>query len=92
MKKQNNHIENYSVAGKKFKRLTIEELKTFKGFENYTDEQAEQTIETLVNLSLIFFDLFQKHLEQEENAMSKTVIKNLEPNKKNNNDETRIAA
>ena len=92
MKQQNNHIENYSVAGKKFKRLTIEELKTFKGFENYSDEQAEQTIQTLVNLSLIFFDLFQKEIKQEENEASKTVIKKLEPNKKDNNDKTRIAA
>ena len=75
MKQQNNHIGNYSVAGKKFKRLTIEELKTFKGFENYSDEQAEQTIQTLVNLSLIFFDLFKKQMEKEEDAMNKCVIK-----------------
>ena len=41
---------------KAFKRLTPDELRTFPGFENYSDEQAADTIESLVNLSLFFFD------------------------------------
>jgi hypothetical protein len=29
------------------KRLSVAELKNCKGFENYTDEQAEETIKSL---------------------------------------------
>lgn len=91
MRQESEHINDIPI-GKKFRRLTVDELRTYKGFENYSDEQAEQTIQTLVNLSLIFFEAFKKKMEQEEKALSETVIKKLEPNKKDNNDETRIAA
>lgn len=44
------------------KRLSIEELKAFPGFENYTDEMAEETIKTLETLSVLFYELYQKSL------------------------------
>lgn len=48
------------------KRLTIEELRAFPGFENYTDEMAEETIKTLEKLSILFYDLHQKAILEKE--------------------------
>jgi len=50
---------------RKRKRLTIEQLRNCKGFENYSDEQAEQTIVTLEKLSILFYELYMK--EQQNN-------------------------
>lgn len=36
------------------KRLSIDELKSHPGLENYTDEMAEQTIASLEALSILF--------------------------------------
>lgn len=57
------------------KRLTPDELRGFPGFENYTDEQAEETIQTLVNLSLIYFDLFKRHVVEEEERLRNSADK-----------------
>ena len=46
----------------KRKRLTTDELKKHKGFENYTDEQAEETIFTLEKLSVLFYELYMKSI------------------------------
>jgi hypothetical protein len=48
------------------KRLSIEELKSFPGFENYTDEMANETITTLERLSVLFYELHQKSLSKKE--------------------------
>jgi hypothetical protein len=48
------------------KRLTIEELRSFPGFENYTDEMAKDTIATLEKLSILFYELHQKSLSKNE--------------------------
>jgi hypothetical protein len=48
---------------KEHKRLTIAELRNFKGFEGYTDEQAEEAINTLEKLSLLFYKLHMKNKE-----------------------------
>jgi hypothetical protein len=50
---------------RKRKRLTIEQLRNCKGFENYSDEQAEKTIVTLEKLSILFYELYMK--EQQNN-------------------------
>ena len=50
---------------RKRKRLTIDELRNCKGFENYSDEQAEKTIVTLEKLSILFYELYMK--EQQNN-------------------------
>jgi len=42
------------------KRLSIAELRNCKGFEKYTDEQAEETITTLEKLSILFYELYMK--------------------------------
>jgi hypothetical protein len=61
---------------KEFKRLTPDELRSFPGFENYTNEMAMETIQTLVNLSLIYFELFQKHISEEEEKLKSSPNKN----------------
>ncbi len=48
------------------KRLTIDELRNCKGFENYSDEQAEETIQTLETLSILFYELHRKEKQKEE--------------------------
>lgn len=45
---------------KKHKRLSIEELRSFPGFENFTEEEAEREIQTLETLSILFYELFMK--------------------------------
>ena len=50
--------------GKEHKRLTIAELRNCKGFENYSDEQAEETIKTLERLSILFYELYEKEKQQ----------------------------
>lgn len=51
---------------KKKKRLTIAELRTFKGYENVTDEEAEFGIASLEKISIVFFELFQKKKKEME--------------------------
>ena len=46
------------------KRLTRAELKTCKGFEDYTDEHAEETIKSLEKLSILFYELYMKQKQQ----------------------------
>ena len=67
--------------GKVHRRLTIAELKNCNGFENYSEEQAEQTIATLENLSILFYNLYLKH-QQKEGRVS--FIKNDSNESKNN--------
>ncbi len=70
---------------KKHKRLTIDELRSFKGFENYSDQEAEETIITLEKLSILFYEL---HMKQRQCKQKLTLIKGGE----NNEDQERIAA
>lgn len=45
---------------KKHKKLSIEELRCFPGFENFTEEEAERAIKDLESLSILFYELFMK--------------------------------
>ena len=45
---------------KKHKKLSIEELKSFPGFESFTEEEAESAINNLESLSILFYELFMK--------------------------------
>ena len=44
----------------KRKRLSIDELRNCKGFENYTDELAEETVSSLEKLSVLFYEIYFK--------------------------------
>lgn len=48
------------------KRLSIDELKSYPGFENFTDEMAEETIASLETLSILFYEHHQKSIQQKE--------------------------
>ena len=48
------------------KRLSINELKSSPGFENYTDEMAEETIASLEALSILFYEHYQKTIQEKE--------------------------
>jgi hypothetical protein len=45
---------------KELRIMLIEELRQFKGFENYSDEQAANTIQSIVSLSQLFYELILK--------------------------------
>lgn len=44
--------------------LTTKKLRSYKGCENYSDEEAEQVIETLFQLSILGFNAFESKYEQ----------------------------
>jgi hypothetical protein len=48
------------TENKKHRRLSIAELKNFKGFENYSDKQAEETIQTLEKVAILFYQFHKK--------------------------------
>ncbi len=52
------------------KRLTITQLRNCKGFENYSDEQAEKTISTLETLSILFYEIYMKQKQRVKKLIS----------------------
>jgi len=46
------------------KRLSIDELKSYPGFENCTDEMAEETISNLETLCILFYGYYQKSIQE----------------------------
>ena len=48
------------------KRLSLAELKNCKGFENYSDEQAKETIKSLEKISILFYELYMKQKQTVE--------------------------
>ena len=51
------------MATKPKKWLSIDKLKSYPGFENYTDEMAEETISNLEALSILFYEYYQKTIK-----------------------------
>lgn len=72
---------------KKHKRLSIEELRSFPGFENFTEEELEKEIQALETLSILFYELFMKE-KLNENVKHLKLIKG----EKNHETEFRTAA
>jgi len=52
------------------RRLSIDELKSYPGFENFTDEMAEETIASLETLSILFYEHYQKTIKEKERLKS----------------------
>jgi len=48
------------------KRLSLAELKNCKGFESYSEQQAEETIKSLEKLSVLFYELYMKQKQTVE--------------------------
>ena len=66
-----------SEIEKVHKRLSLAELKNCKGFENYSDEQAEETIKSLEKISVLFYELYMKQKQDiEKIKVSKEEVKN----------------
>lgn len=51
---------------KKHKRLTVEELRSCKGFENISEDEAEEIIQLLEKLSILFYELYMKQKMQKQ--------------------------
>jgi len=47
-------------------KLTVEELRKYPGNENLTDQELEQQSNTLLELSLILYDIYQKEQSEKE--------------------------
>jgi hypothetical protein len=59
---------------RKKKRLTISELKEFKGYDNVSDEEAEYAISSLEKISILFMELFQAKKVEMEKAIKEEEI------------------
>jgi hypothetical protein len=55
---------------KKHKRLTVEELRSCKGFENISEEEAEEVILLLEKLSILFYELYMKQKMQKHKLIN----------------------
>lgn len=49
-----------SCTASKSNMLTIKELKSFSGFENIEDKEAEEIIQSLYKLSLLTYEVLNK--------------------------------
>ena len=47
---------NYDTINPKEEALTVDILRTFPGYENYSDERALEVIDTLEKLSMILYE------------------------------------
>ncbi len=53
-------LENKSAPLKKQKRLTVSELRNFKGLDHLSEDEAESTISTLEKFSILMFEMYKK--------------------------------
>ncbi len=57
-----NEILNDSNENNEKERLTIEKLRKFDGFENMSDNEADEMVTSLKTLSILLFESFEKHV------------------------------
>jgi hypothetical protein len=53
-------IEHKLSPIKKQKRLTVSELRNFKGLDHLSEDEAESAISTLEKFSLLMFEMYKK--------------------------------
>jgi hypothetical protein len=53
-------------------KLTIDELRTFEGLENVSDEEAESIIENIDHFSILTYQLFQSMTKEEYERFIRT--------------------
>jgi hypothetical protein len=74
-----NQLDNEKKRG--YRRLSVEELRKCAGCQNYSDEEAEEIIDTLEMFSIIAFKLHQKlKKEQNDNLFNQKNIRDLNQN------------
>ena len=54
------------------KRLTIRQLRSLPGYETVSDSEAENIIDTLVQLSLVFISLYSEKKQEMEQELEKS--------------------
>jgi len=54
------------TKGKQLKRLTVEQVRKFKGFEMRTDQEIRQIILAVEKLSILIFKKLTKHKTYEQ--------------------------
>ena len=64
-------------GAKKSYELSITELKKYPGFENVSDEEAQETIFQLKELSFILFDAFQKEQAKKEKMTADVTLESV---------------
>jgi hypothetical protein len=69
------------AVGLKSSRWTPERLRQFKGFENFSDEEAERAIETIERLARILLSIHMRNYQ--ENGKSENSSKLREGSKEN---------
>lgn len=60
-------LEHKSTTNKKQKRLTVSELRNFKGLDHLSEDEAENAISTLEKFSLLMFEMYKKEKALKEN-------------------------
>ena len=60
-------LEHKSTPNKKHKRLTVSELRNFKGLDHLSEDEAENAISTLEKFSLLMFEMYKKDKALKEN-------------------------
>jgi len=58
--------------GNQLQDLTIEKLRTFAGFENTSNEEAENIIQTIKQFTIIAYNCYRKSIEQKQMSNYKT--------------------
>jgi len=61
----------HKQQAKKQKRLTVSELRNFKGLGNLSDDDAENAISTLEKFSLLMFEMYKKDKALKEKLKNK---------------------
>jgi hypothetical protein len=59
--KRKSPVADYPPTNGKRTRITLDELRSCKGFQNIGDEEGEYIIDQLQQMSVIFYGLFMKH-------------------------------
>ena len=61
----------HKQQAKKQKRLTVSELRNFKGLGNLSDDDSENAISTLEKFSLLMFEMYKKDKALKEKLKNK---------------------
>ncbi len=54
------------------KKFTAEKLRTYKGLENISDEEAQEAIDTLEQFAIMIITLYSREKNRQQNYKSKT--------------------
>jgi hypothetical protein len=60
------------TENRKKEPLTVEKLKTFKGLENLTDEEAQNTLIAIQNFTSILYEYLSEQKRKEQKQEEKT--------------------